>query len=202
MIESQTMKVAYIRTGKGLPTEAEQREALAAAGVTDAELAEAWVDRAPKRKAGQPLFEQRKYLLGALRPGDEVHAARPAIIAGGGEAETLAFLEALTEHGAVLCIASTRECCRWHPDAASGLALMRAARADERAMVLRKARAARRPEKLTPQQWKEAKRHWFDRAISEAEAAKRAGVSGRTMRRKWGARGTEPFGGKNRKGKR
>jgi hypothetical protein len=53
----------------------------------------------------------------------------------------------------------------------------------------------------TPQQWKEAKRHWFDKAISEAEAAKRAGIPGRTMRRKWGPRGTEPFGGKQRKGK-
>jgi hypothetical protein len=196
------MKVVYKRTGRGLPTEAEQDAALLAAGVTPEELAEAWVDRAPKRRAGQPLFDQRHYMLGSLRPGDEVHAARPAIVAGGGEAETMAFLASMTEHGAVLCVASTGARYQWHPDAAAGLAFMRDARADERALVLRKARAAARPVKLTPQQWKEAKRHWFDRAISEAEAAKRAGISGRTMRRKWGARGTEPFGGKNRKGKR
>lgn len=200
------MRIPYIRLGPGLPAEATQRADLAAAGLSVDEMAGAYIEK-PKAKAGEePAWS---YMMRDVRhehgEQDEVWISRPAILANS-EMEARERIVTLTAQGAVLVIASSglRYSVRAEaaPDVRSALDLSRDVKADERALVLAKARRARRPEKLTPQQWKEAKRHWFDKAISEAEAAKRAGISGRTMRRKWGARGTDPFGRPPKKGKK
>lgn len=186
------MRVAYIRTAKGLPTEAQQREALAAAGVEPDELAEAWVDRPVK---GKPDFTQRTYMLGAVRDDDEVWIARPAIGASG-EGDGIAFLEAITKAGAVLCVASTGSRHKWTPDLADALAWIKAARADERGLVLAKARAGRTlgRKTFTPQQWKEARSLWANADVTAEAAAERSGIGMRTLYRKLGPKGTPAFG--------
>jgi hypothetical protein len=186
------MRVAYIRTAKGLPTEARQREALAAAGVEPDELAEAWVDRPMK---GKPSFVQRDYMLGAVREDDEVWIARPAIGASG-EGDGIAFLEAITKAGAVLCVAATGTRHKWTPDLADALAWVKAARADERGLVMAKARAGRKLGRKTfePQQWKEGRRLWADQSVTAIQAAERSGIGMRTLYRELGPKGTAPFG--------
>jgi hypothetical protein len=186
------MRVAYIRTAKGLPTEAQQREALAAAGVEPDELAEAWLDRPVK---GKPDFTQRAYMLGAVREDDEVWIARPAIGASG-EGDGIAFLEAITKAGAVLCVVSTSTRHRWSPDLESALAWVKAARADERGLVMAKARAGRKlgRKTFTAQQWKDARRLWADQDVTAEAAASRSGIGMRSLYRKLGPKGTPAFG--------
>lgn len=186
------MRVAYIRTAKGLPTEAAQREALAAAGVEAEEMAEAWVDRIPKA-AGTP---QRDYMLGAVRDGDEVWIARPAVAAQG-EADGIEFLRRITEAGAVLCVASTGGRHRWSSDLADALAWVKAARQDERGLVMAKARAGLNQlgrQKFTAQQWKEARALWADPAVTVADAEQRSGIGMRSLYRRFGPKGTASFG--------
>lgn len=187
------MRVAYIRTGKGLPAEAEQRAALAAAGVELAELAEAWVDRPAK---GKPDFAQRAYMLGAVRDGDEVHIARPGVV-GSGEADILDFLARMTEAGAVLCVASTGGRHRHSPELQQALDLVRDIRRDERAMVMAKARQGLKNlgrKKFSPQQWKDAKALWLDPAVTAEAAAERSGIGMRSLYRRFGPKGTPAFG--------
>lgn len=187
------MRVAYIRTAKGLPTEAAQREALAAAGVEPDELAEAWVDRQTKRDAGTA---QRDYMLGAVRDGDEVWICRPAIGCQG-EADGIEFLRRITEAGAVLCVASTGGRHRWSPDLTAALDWVKAARADERGLVMAKARAGLKKlgrQRFTPQQWKDAKALWADPAVTVADAEKRSGIGMRSLYRHFGPKGTPSFG--------
>lgn len=189
------MRVAFIRLGKGLPSEAEQRAALAADGAAPDEVAEAWVEPAPKKGAA-PV--QWGYMLGALREGDEVAISRPAILAAS-EREARERLAALTERGAVLRIASTGRSYRWHPDAAEALQLAADVRADERSLVMGKARAglaALGRQRFEPQQWKEARALWADPAVTAEAAAERSGIGMRTLYRKLGPKGTPAFGGK------
>lgn len=191
------MRVAYIRTSKGLPTEAQQREALASAGVEPGDLAEAWVDRqARKPKPGEAPFPQRDYMLGAVREGDEVWVARPGVV-GSGEPDIIEFLRRITEQGAVLCVASTGGRHRFAPELQQALDLVRDIRRDERALVMEKARAGLKNlgrKTFTPQQWKEARRLWADKAVTAEDAAARSGIGQRTLYRKLGPKGTEPFG--------
>lgn len=194
------MRVPYIRLGPGLPTEAAQRAALAAAGLTEEELAQPYTDR-PKLKAGEePAWD---YMMRDVRhehgEQDEVWIARPAILANS-EAEARERIVTLTEQGAVLVIASSglRYSVRAEAaeDVAGALSLAAAVKADERALVLAKARAGRkvRPATFTPQQWKEARRLWADPAVTVKDAEARSGIGHRTLYRNLGAKGTAPFG--------
>lgn len=195
------MRVAYIRTAKGLPSEAAQREALAGAGVEPDELAEAWVDRVTKKAAG---LVQRDYMMGALREGDEVWVARPAVAASG-EADALDFLRRVSEAGAVLCVVSTGGRHAWSPDLPAALDWIKAARQDERSLVMAKARAGLKQlgrQTFTAQQWKEARALWADPAVTVADAEKRSGIGMRTLYRKLGPKGTAPFGRAKVKGRR
>jgi hypothetical protein len=188
------VRVAYIRISKGLPTEAEQRAALTAAGVTAEEMAEAWIDR--QRKKGDPPFAQRDYMLGAVRDGDEVHVAQPGVV-GSGEPDILDFLRLMTEQGGILCVASTGRRHRFAPELAEALALVRDIRMDERRMVMAKARQGLKNlgrKKFTPQQWKEAKALWTNPDVTAEAAAERSGIGMRTLYRKWGPKGTPSFG--------
>lgn len=191
------MDVPYIRLGKGLPAEAAQRQALRDAGLTDDDLAEAYVDRA-KLKAGEQAAWA--YMMGAVREEggepDRVCIARPAILAPT-EREARERLAELTAQGGVLFVASTRRAYRWHPDAADGIAFAAEVRADERALVLTKARAGLKAlgrQKFTAQQWKEAKALWADPNVTVADAEKRTGIGYRSLYRRFGPKGTPSFG--------
>lgn len=191
------MDVPYIRLAKGLPTEAAQRKALADAGVSAEALADAYVDR-PKLKAGeQPAWA---YMMGAVREEggeqDRVCIARPAILAPT-EREARDRLAELTAQGGILFVASAGRAYHWHPDAEAGIAFAAAVRADERALVLTKARAGLKAlgrQKFTAQQWKEAKALWADPAVTVADAEKRTGIGYRSLYRRLGPKGTAPFG--------
>lgn len=189
------MRIPYIRLAKGLPTEAAQRQALRAAGLSDEDMAGAYVDRA-KLKPGE--LSAWSYMMGAVRTEgdevDEVWIARPAIIAG---ADMQARLAELTEQGGVLVVASTGRRHRWHPDAAEALTLAADIRADERALVMAKARAAGAAlgrQNFTPQQWKDAKAAWADETLTAEEAAAKTPIGMRSLYRKFGPKGSPAFG--------
>lgn len=191
------MKIPYIRLGKGLPTEATQRQALRDAGLTDEDLAEAYVDRA-KLKAGEQ--SAWTYMMGAVREEggepDRVCIARPAILAPT-EQQARERLAELTAQGGALFVASLSRTYRWHPHAAEGIQFCKDVRDDERALVLTKARAGLKAlgrQKFTAQQWKEARQLWADPAVTVADAETRTGIGYRSLYRKLGPKGTAPFG--------
>lgn len=195
------MRVPYIRLGPGLPTEEAQRDALLAAGLTGDDLVAAYIDKA-KLKAGEEAAWT--YMLGAVRTKgddvDEVWIARPAILANS-EREARERIVQLTEQGAVLVIASSGRRYSVRPiatkDVADALQLSADVKADERALVLAKARAGRKAigrQTFTPQQWKDAKRLWADQAVTAEQAADRSGIGMRTLYRKYGPKGTPAFG--------
>lgn len=192
------MRLIYLAERKGLPKLDAQRSALLAAGITEAELAEAYLDR----KVRPDEVAQRDYVPGACRPGDEVWIARPAVIATT-EDVALRFVAAIARHGAVLCIASTGE--RYSAPAEAregidaGLRLVAAIRADERAAVMERARKGRHGkaggrQPIAPAKLEKAKALWLNHDISGDEAAERTGISKRTLARYFGKRNTPAFG--------
>jgi len=197
------VRLVYTCERKRLPKPAEQRAALAAAGITPEELADAYHDRLTKKpRPGEPTQPQRDHIVGAARPGDEVWVSRPAVVATT-EAEALRFLAQISEHGAVLCIASTGDRYSAPPEAqagiAAGLRLASAIRADERKAVMEKARKGLRGKpagkpKVSPERMEAARLHWFDATIDGDEAARRAGIGRRTLHRHFGPRETPAFG--------
>jgi hypothetical protein len=201
-----TVRIAYMCERKGLPKLADQRAALAAAGLTDDELAQPYVDRVTRAAGGQP---ERDYIIGGARAGDEVWVSRPAVIATT-EAEALRFLASVSDHGAVLCIASTGG--RYSaPTAAqdavaAGLRLAAEVKADERRAVLERARKGLRGKpagkpKVGAERMEAARIIWFDQTISGDEAAAKAGIGRRTLHRHFGPREAPAFG-KQRRGRK
>lgn len=196
------MRIPYIRLAKGLPTEAAQRQALQAAGLSAEDMAGAYVDGAKLRPGEASAWS---YMMGAVRTEgdevDEVWIARPAILAG---VEMEARLIEVTQQGGILCVASSGRRYRWHPDAAEAIQLMAHSRADERALVMAKARAAGAAlgrQNYTPQLWKDAKALWQDETLTAEEAAAKTPIGMRSLYRKFGPKGSPAFGRKG-KGKR
>lgn len=192
------MRLIYLCNRKGLPTLDAQREALTAAGITDEELAEAWVDRI-RRKDGQP---QRDYIVGAARDGDEVWVARPGVIATTPDA-ALRWLARISDHGTVLCIASSGERFQATSDAQAGLGdalrLAAAIAQDERRAALEIARKGKRGRtggkpRVGEERLEAARPLWFDHRLSMAEVVERTGIASRTMHRHFGKRGSLLFG--------
>lgn len=186
---------------KGLPKIADQRAALVAAGLTEDELAEPYLDRG-KPRPGEPAQPERDHIVGACRQGDEVWVSRPAVIATT-EDDALRFLARISEHGAVLCIASTGGRYSAPPEAqeavASGLRLAAEIKRDERAAVMERARKGLRGKpagkpKVSAERMEAARVFWFDATIDGDEAARRAGIGRRTLHRHFGPRETPAFG--------
>lgn len=188
---------------KGLPKISDQRAVLLAAGLTEEELAEAYIDRMIRKpRPGEPAQPERDYIVGAARAGDEVWVSRPAVVATT-EDDALRFLAGISERGTVLCIASTGARYSAPPEAqeavASGLRLAADIKADERRAVLERARKGLRGKpagkpKVNPERLEAARAVWFDHTIDGDEAAKRAGISRRTLHRHFGGRETPAFG--------
>jgi hypothetical protein len=136
---------------------------------------------------------------------DEVWVATPGVWAST-VADALAALRALTERGAVLCVASTGRRYRYQPEAADALALAEAIGAENQRAATAAARASAAKRRATrdvdaAEQWKEAKRLWTDPAVTVTAAAERSGIPLRTLYRRLGPKGTEPFVGGRRRGK-
>lgn len=186
-----------MRVARGADDEAAQRDAISAAsGATPEELDDAWVDRITRKpKPDEAPFPQRDYMIQAVRDGDEVWVARPGIV-GTGERDILHFLTAMAEHGTVLRVASTGAtyCGK---DTASVLRLLRDIKDDERAMVMAKARRAKRKTRdseFPEAAWNAARIMWPDKQYTAEEIAKKVGISVRHLYRELGERGTPAFG--------
>jgi DNA invertase Pin-like site-specific DNA recombinase len=191
-------RIPYIFVRKGGPSEITQREALADAGLTPAELWEAWADVIERKlRPGQPVRPERALMLGALREGDEVWVARPALLAEDHN-EALAFLADLAEDKANLHIVSTGR--TYHSGCPHALVRLAADVAkDLSAMQTENARKApRQPrirvENLDTPQWRMAKERWHDAAHTAAGIEKSTGIKVRTLYRYLGERGTPYFG--------
>ncbi|MBU8544011.1 MULTISPECIES: hypothetical protein [Roseomonadaceae] len=197
------MRLVYLCERKGLPSLADQRAALAAAGLTEAEMAEAYLDRAMRKpRPGEAAQPERDHIIGSARPGDEVWVSRPAVIATM-EDEALRFLAKISEHGAVLCIASTGDRYSVPPEAkdgvAAGLRLAADIKADERKAVMERARQGSpgRPAgkaRISADRLEAARAIWFNHDLSGPECAARTGIGQRTLARHFGKRGTPAFG--------
>ena len=204
------MRMVYLCERKGLPKVADQRAALLAAGLTDDELAEPWLDRATRKpRPGEPTQPQRDYIVGAAREGDEVWVARPGVIATTLD-EAMGWVARICDQGAILRIASTGE--SYHcpsavaPQIADGLRLAQAIKSDERRAVKERARKGLRGKPagkpaIGAERMEAARAVWFDQSIDGDEAAKRAGIGRRTLHRHFGPRETPAFGNK-RKGRK
>jgi DNA invertase Pin-like site-specific DNA recombinase len=194
------MRLVYLCIRKGLPSAAAQRAALLAAGITEEDLAEAYIDKG-KPRAGQPDRQERDYIIGAAREGDEVWVARCGVLAAT-LADAQGFLAAISDHGAILCDAATGQ--RFHVPSAvadqvsDALRFAREMHRDERAAALEKARAKRgRPAgkpAINADRMEAARVHWFNHDISGDEAARRTGIGKRTLHRYFGKRETPAFG--------
>lgn len=182
-----------------------QEIALRAAGFTDwTEAGPVYVDEEPKRRAAG---EWRARAIAACRQGagDEVWVAAPGVWAST-PADALAALQALTERGATLHIASTGRSYRFHPDAAEAMALAQeigAANQGAAAAAARASAAKRRAERAEDDAdiWKEAERLWADPAMTVVKTAAETGIPLRTLYRRFGPKGTEPFVGGRKRGK-
>lgn len=195
--------LVYLCERKGLPKPADQRAACIAAGASAEEVADAYLDRCiGKPRKGEPPQPQRDYMVGAAREGDDVLVARLGVLATTSD-EALRFVAQLGEHGCGLRDASSGRRYFIRPEAARDVAdaLQLAAdiEADEARARMEKARRGKKGKtggapSPDPAQVERAKQWWFDHTLSEAEAAAKAGIKGRTLRRYLGNRGTPAFG--------
>ena len=166
-------------------------------------MAAAWVDDCRRKvRAGEPTQPIRDYMVGAAREGDDVLVARLGVLATTRE-EAMRFVAALGAHDCGLRDASTGRRYMIRPEAAQDVAdAMRLAadiEADEARARMEKARRGKKGKTggtlaISEERKQAAKEHWFDHRISEAEFVERTGISGQTMRRAYGKRGTPAFG--------
>lgn len=197
------MHLVYKCLRKGLPSAAEQDAALVAAGATDDEMAEAWVDDCRRRpKKGEPAQPQRDYLPGAAREGDVVLVARLAVLSTTHE-DALRFVATISAEGATLKDASTGRTYRVRPEAsqdvADALRLAADIAEDERKAVLEHARRhIKSMPGAAPSMTEDDKRrvsvYWFDQTLTTKEAAAKAGFIERTLYRNLGKRNRPAFG--------
>lgn len=186
---------------KGLPSLDAQRERCRAAGASDAELAEAYIDRG-KRKRGEPQQPERDYIPGTARPGDVVMVARLAVLATTKE-EALRFVSAISAEGVPLHDASTGRRYSVRPEAqqdvADALNLAADIEADEARARMEKARRGKKGKtggrpSPSPERMDAAKPLWFDHTLSTTEVEARSGIGQWVLRKAFGKRGTPAFG--------
>jgi hypothetical protein len=201
--KAQTVHLCYICLRKGLPTEAEQRVALAAGGATAEELADVWLDDCRRKpRPGEAAQPERDHILGAAREGDVVLVARLGVLSTT-DPDALRFAASLAEQGATLKDASTGKTYRVRPEAAQdvadGLRLVADIREDERRITLErarshiKARPGRAPE-MDEDEKARARVYWHDQTLTNAEAVAKIGRPERLIYRALGKRHRPAFG--------
>lgn len=197
------MHLCYICLRKGLPTEAQQRAAQAAGGATEEELVDVWLDDCRRKpRPGEKAQPERDHILGAARGGDLVLVARLGVLATTAE-EALRFVSLLGAEGAGLKDASTGRVYRVRAEAAQdvadALALAADIAADERRMVMERARShiKERPGKMPEMSEEEKARarvYWHDQTLNNAEAVAKIGRPERMIYRALGKRHRPAFG--------
>ena len=197
------MQLCYICLRKGLPSEAEQRAALIAAGATEEEMRDPWIDDCRRKpRPGEAAQPERDHIIGAAREGDAVLVARLGVVATTKE-DALRFVASLADHGAVLRDASTAQSYSIRAEAAQDVAdalrLAADIAADERRAVLERARRQiKKPLGPTPVMSEADKERvrvfWFDQTLTTEEATAKAGFKERMLYRALGKRHRPAFG--------
>jgi DNA invertase Pin-like site-specific DNA recombinase len=195
--------LCYICLRKGLPAEDEQRAALAAGGASAEELTDVWRDDCRRKpRPGEPAQPERDHILGAARPGDVVLVARLGVLATTPD-EALRFVARLGAQGTALKDASTGRTYTVRPEAsqdvADALALAADIAADERRMVMERARShiKERPGKAAEMSEAENERarvYWHDQTLTNEQAVAKIGRPERMIYRALGKRHRPAFG--------
>ena len=210
----EIMKLGYMREAAGLPARKAQEEALRSAGIESfGEEAPVWLDLNPKRRkkaaAPDPLPELAEALR-AMRPGDELVVANPAVL-GGSRGAVFEVLQAIGRRQGAVFDASTGQTIPWHPEALALLDFCARAETLTRSFALTKARkrraelgrtggpAVKLDKEKDPKAYAAALKIWLNLDLTGNQAAAQIGVSPSTCYRKLPNREAPIFGRKPKK---
>jgi hypothetical protein len=197
----------YLREAPGLPSIKAQKIALGLDRVADDDPV--WIDMNPKRKRATPgePFPELALAIRALRSGDELAVAVPAVL-GGSRRQALEVMQAVGAKQAAIFNAERDEVIPWEPAALKVLEFAGDAEAFTRAASLRKARVRRaelgrgngKPgaidKEKNPKAHAAALKIWLDPELTGNQAAEQIGISPSTAYRKLGSRDQPIFGRK------
>lgn len=198
------MILGYIREDGAGPTKESQRDKLRAGGVNVADPQAVYED-VSRQKKGRPVrkpaddpppLKDRADLIKALRPGDVVVVASPAIL-GTGRKDIAAALRAITDKGAAVKDAATGQMVTMQPDAEAAFAFLERAEGERLARQLDEMRQKKlamgakggRPQRMTAKRKTEGRKIWADMTLTAQQAADKIGISVRTGYRLFGTRG-------------
>jgi len=200
----------YLREAPGLPPIKTQKIALELDRIADDDPV--WIDLNPKRRRATPAepFPELALAIRALRPGDELAVAAPAVL-GGSRSQVLEIMQAVGAKQAAIFNAEKGEMIPWEPAALKVLEFASEAETFTRAAVLRKARVRRAElgrgngkvaqldKDKNPKTFKAALAIWLNPELTGNQAAEQIGVSPSTAYRKLGPRDQPIFGRKTSK---
>ncbi len=201
------MRLNYLREAAGLPTIKAQKIALGLEAAAEDDLI--YIDLNPKRKRATPgePFPELALAIRALRPGDELAVAMPAVL-GGSQGQVLEVMQAIGAKQSAIFNAERGEPVPWEPAALKVLEFAREADTFTRAASLRKARVRRAElgrgngkvaqldKEKNPKAFKAALAVWQNPELTGNQAAEQIGVSPSTAYRKLGSRDQPIFGRK------
>ena len=182
--------LVYLRQGTYLPSIEEQQAIIRAVGIkgVDPERDQAWADLQPKRpRKGDDLgLPQRAWLLKAIRKGDRVVVAAPAILAAS-LTDAMPVLEVIAARGGTLFVAIDSTAIAPGDDVAwlrFGQRIERDA-LDRRTAAMRAGRAAkvRRTAEQQAAARALARELWTRPEVSVAQIEARTGISSPTLYR-------------------
>lgn len=201
------VRLGYMRESAGLPSRKAQEEALRGAGVEDFSAdGSVWYDRNPKKRkqsAGTEPLPELALALRAMRAGDELVVANPAVL-GGSRSQVFEVMQAIGKREGAIFDASTSQVIAWSPQALAVVDFCNRAETITRSAALAKARVRRAelgrtggtPSKLTGKAKEAALKIWLDPVLTGEQAAEKIGVSPSTAYRKLGSRDQPIFGRK------
>ena len=198
-----------MREAPGLPSRKIQEDALRAAGIEDfGDEGPVWRDLPLKRRKtgtgdAQPQLSEA---LRAMRPGDALVVANPAVL-GGSRNTAFLWLQVIGKREGAVFDASTGQRIAWNPEALALLVFCNRAETITRSFALAKARV-RRAElgnkggtktKLVGKTKEDAFTIWLNPELTGDQAAEKIGISPSTAYRKLGPRDQPIFGRKPKK---
>ena len=204
------MRLFYLREAPGLPTIKAQKIVLGLDKV--AEDDPVYIDLNPKRKRATPgePYPELALAIRALRLGDELGVAMPAIL-GGSRGQVLEVMQAVGGKQSAIYNAEKDQVVPWEPAALKVLELAGDAETFTRAASLRKARVRRAElgrgngklaglDKVKHKAaYDKALAIWLNPELTGNQAAEQIGVSPSTAYRKLGSRDQPIFGRKTSK---
>lgn len=190
-----------------MPSRKAQQDVLRSVGIDDfSDEGPVWHDKAPKKRKQSPGVEPLPDLaeaLRAMRPGDELAVANPAVL-GGSRGQVFEVLQAIGKREGAVRDASTGQLIPWSPEAIALLDFCNRAEALTRSFALAKARVRRAeighkggtPTKLVGKAKEAALAIWLNPELTGDAAADKIGISPSTAYRKLGPRDQPIFGRK------